>query len=58
MKTKNLKIYDLPGTKDINGNRKDKTYQNPKTWPKYQEDFEKFKSYLLKDKTPKLSIIR
>jgi len=54
MKTKNLKLYDLPGTKDINGNRKDKAYQNPKTWPKYQEDFEKFKSYLLNDKNSKV----
>lgn len=54
MKTSNLKLYDLPGTKDINGNRKDKAYQNPKTWPKYQEDFQKFKNFLLNDKTPKV----
>ena len=44
---KNLKLYDLEGTKDINNNRKDKSYQNPKTWSTYQEDFKIFKNDLI-----------
>ena len=51
---KNLVLYDLEGTKDINNNRKDKTYQNKYTWPTYQKDFEKFKMYILSDNNPKV----
>ena len=49
-----LNLYDLEGTKDINNNRKDKAYQNPNTWPTYQEDFIKFKNDLLNNKNPRV----
>ena len=51
---KNLKLYNLEGTIDINNNRKDKTYQNPKTWSKYQEDFIKFKEDLINNQNPRV----
>jgi hypothetical protein len=50
----NLKQYNLPGTKDINGNRNDKAYQNPDTWITYQEDFQNFQNFLLSDNDPKV----
>lgn len=50
----NLELYNLEGTIDINNNRKDKTYQNPNTYPSYQKDYQEFKNYLLNDKTPKV----
>lgn len=43
----NLKLYDLEGTVDANANRKCKSYQSPKTWPTYQEDYKKFKENIL-----------
>lgn len=51
---KNLELYNIEGTVDINQNRKDKNYQNPNVWPLYQEDFKKFKDYILNDKNPKV----
>lgn len=54
MKIKNLKQYDLPGTKDKNGNRKDKSYQDPNTWKMYQEDFIKFKQFIIENEKPKV----
>jgi len=49
-----LNLYNLEGTKDINNNRKDKTYKNPNTWPTYQDDFEKFKEDLINNKNPRV----
>lgn len=43
-----LKQYNIEGTRDINGNRKDKCYRNPKTWPTYQKDFQHFKNNIMK----------
>lgn len=40
-------FYNLEGTIDINGNRKDKPYLNKNTWPSYQEDYIKFKNYII-----------
>lgn len=48
--------YDLPGTVDKNQNRRDKTYQDSKTWPTYQQDYENFLEYLLFDKKCKVIV--
>ena len=53
---KHIPTYDLDGTSDINNNRKDATYQNPKTWPTYKKDFESFKECLISDNTPRVLI--
>jgi hypothetical protein len=50
-----LECYNIDGTRDINNNRKDKTYQDPKTWPTYKDDFEEFKRYILENYNNKIS---
>lgn len=42
-----LEHFNLEGTIDINNNRRDKTYQDINSWPTYQEDYKKFKNYIL-----------
>ena len=52
-----LEHYNLEGTNDINNNRKDKPYQDVNSWPTYQNDYIKFKDYILENYNNEIPIV-